>query len=812
MTAPSPSLEGLTALLDKSPIVPTFKARDFLDLPADVEAAYERHVRTYLPLARGGDGDDAADMVGFEQKLLRLIREAKAPIGYVAAEYGHGKTSTGLFLWDRARASNVLAVPPFSLDRLEDLITAVAGWVRFAVERVTPRLGDEVDQVYQAYRAEGVEALARRHAARFDRPYDEVLAEFRELDQQGRLQSAADGLTYVNFLDAMTALARRAGFHGLLVVADEVQQYIEHADVASAAEPIGRLFDLITTMLSRTGRLACGLIFLLPNKELGLLNQQRGDLVQRIKANRLALDLTQVYGPTFALDLWRRLAEVFRFTDIADEVIDDDALRALGEIAARTGLASGPRTVVDVLKIAAARHRADATAPYGLLDLVGSFERGEVAFDGLSRIQAAVRQALAHDLVRGNPERERAVRLIAAFPTTGLTLALQTREGVRDAVDDLQRLAGGELVAIRGGGFDHTGRAVEAGVTLLALRPAQEQVSWLKSTIRDFRRAYYLGSEAVHRLAAAAFRSLLVERLFPQPAWRVEREWEATALSQNAGVVLRGAFPSAARRFPDRFVCVRILRPHEPEREVLAAPDLFIDMALLVPLDGDVETQRRAPGRLRWLAPNHVRVELNLLRREPEAVYLELNPGFEDIVAPYDVNPLLNLSLYAHLAKALAAGAVPGAEESNVRDLFLPALQTAALRDLLTAEVGQSADPPINAAHVRFFDALVQAMCERVYGDRYVTLMVTGNWRKGLEEYKGALQKLNNPYVQNGNEPFTGTKRQVASLLTRTNATLDNFIQTYPRLIKVETPFRGEAPGSVRFTLHPLEQRIVALV
>ena len=43
-------------------------------------------------------------------------------------------------------------------------------------------------------------------------------------------------------------------------------------------------------MLSRTGRLACGLILLLPNKELGLLNQQRGDLVHRIKANRLALE------------------------------------------------------------------------------------------------------------------------------------------------------------------------------------------------------------------------------------------------------------------------------------------------------------------------------------------------------------------------------------------------------------------------------------------------------------------------------------------------------------------------------------------
>lgn len=806
------ALDGLAALLDKNPIIPTFKARDFLTLAADIEVAYQRHVRTYLPLAQGSGGDEAADVGAFEGRLFRLIREGKAPTGYVAAEYGHGKTSTGLFLWERARAANVLAVPPFSLDRLEDLITAVAGWARFAVERVAPGLGAEVDAVYQTYRAEGVEALARRHASRFERPYEQVLAEFRALNQQGQLQSAADGLTYVNFLDAITAIAKRAGFEGLLVVADEVQQYIEHADVSSAAEPISRLFDLITTMLSRTGRLACGLILLLPNKELGLLNQQRGDLVQRIKANRLAIDLTQVYGPSFATDLWQRLAEEFHFQPIAERVIDPDALRALGEIAARTDLASGPRTVVDVLKLAATRARAGGSAPFGLLDLVGAFEHGEVAFDGLSRIQSAVRQALGNDLVRGHPERERAVRLMAAFPTTGLSLPLQSRAGVRDAVDDLQRLAGGELVAIRGGGYDHTGRAIEAGVTLIDLRPTQEQVNWLKATIRNFRRVYYLHSEGVHRLAARGFLALLTERLFPASAWREDRQWESTALSQNAGLLLRGAFPSTARRFPDRVVCCRILRPNEPPHDPLTAPDLQIDIALQAPLDSEVEAQRAHPGSLHWLAPNHVRIELNLLRREPDAVYLDLNPGFEDIVAPYDVNPMLNLSLYAHLAHALHTGAVPGAEESNVRDLFLPALHTAALRDLLTAEVGQHADPPVTAADTRFVEALVQAMCERTYGDRYHTLMVTGAWRKALEEYKGALQKLNNPFIQNGNEPYSGTKKEVASLLTRTNATLDNFIQMFPQLIKVETAFRGDAAGAVRFTLHPLEQRIIALV
>ncbi|MHB8573925.1 MAG: hypothetical protein ACYDCQ_01205 [Dehalococcoidia bacterium] len=807
----SPPLEGLAALLDKNPIVPTFKARDLQLLPADIEAAYERHVRGYMPLSRGA-GDEAADMAAYEQKLVRLIRDAKAPIGYVSAEYGHGKTSTGLFLWDSARRANVLAVPPFSLDRLEDLFTAVAGWTRFMVERVRPGLGAEVDAVYQQYRAEGIEALAQQHAERFQRPYAAVLTEFRELDQQGKLQTSADGLTYVNFLEAMTALALKAGYDGLLVVADEVQQYIEHADVSSAVEPIGRLFDLITTMLSRTGRLACGLILLLPNKELGLLNQQRGDLVQRIKANRLALDLTQMYGPDFAAELWQRLAQTFRFTDVADTVIDADALQALGEIAARTDLASGPRTVVDVLKLACERHRAGADTPFGVLDLVGAFEQGQVAFDGLSRIQQAVRQAVSHELVRGRPDAERAVRLMAAFPSSGLNAAIQQREGVREAVDDLVRLAGGELVAIRGGGYDHTGRAVEAGVTLLALRPAQEQVTWLKGTIRDFRRGYFLGSDQVQRFAVRGIAALLAIRLFPAPHWRVEREFESTALSQNQGLLLRGAFPGASRRFPERAIYCRIMRPGETAREVQTAHDLLIDLVLHVPVEQEAESQRSSPGSLGWVALNHARVELNLLRRDQQATYLELNPGFEDIVAPYDVNPLLTLSLHAHLAALLASGSVPGGEESNVRDLFLPALLGAALRDLFTAELGRSATPPLAAADLRFFEAVIELLCERTYGDAYVTLMVTGAWRKALDEYRGALQKLDNPFILNGSEPFQGAKRELAELLTRTNPALDNFIQSFPQLISVETPFRGDAPGKVRFTLHPLEQRMVQFI
>jgi hypothetical protein len=313
---PTRALEGLAAVLEKQPIIPTFKARDFWDIPRDVEAAYEQHVRSYIPLARDGEGEGGANVVAYEQKLTQAVKEARAPLGYITAEYGHGKTSTGLFLWESARNANILAVPPFSFDAMQDLVTAVAGWVRFAVERDRPGLGIQAEDAYGRYRREGIEGLARRQAQQTGRTDDQVLADLQLLEQQGNLILRLGGLEYVNFLAEMTILARQAGYQGLLVIADEVQQYLEHENVNNAREPIADLFDLITTMYTRTERLACGFIMLLPNKELGLINEQRGDLVQRVKIARLGLDLEMVFWAVFSTRLWRRLADQFGFADV----------------------------------------------------------------------------------------------------------------------------------------------------------------------------------------------------------------------------------------------------------------------------------------------------------------------------------------------------------------------------------------------------------------------------------------------------------------------------------------------------------------
>lgn len=80
-------------------------------------------MRTYVPFGRkASGGGDGQSVTAFEKEVIADVKGNGAVRGYITAEYGHGKTSTALYLWERARAANLLAVPPFQLNKLTDLI------------------------------------------------------------------------------------------------------------------------------------------------------------------------------------------------------------------------------------------------------------------------------------------------------------------------------------------------------------------------------------------------------------------------------------------------------------------------------------------------------------------------------------------------------------------------------------------------------------------------------------------------------------------------------------------------------------------
>ncbi|MCB9105085.1 MAG: hypothetical protein H6633_12715 [Anaerolineales bacterium] len=81
-------------------------------------------------------------------------------------------------------------------------------------------------------------------------------------------------------------------------------------------------------------------------------------------------------------------------------------------------------------------------------------------------------QALGHSLVKGHPERERAIKWAAAFPEEGISRSLQESLNLTKAFDELMQSAQGDLV-ISVGDIKHR------GITLRGLDQVETDIGWL---------------------------------------------------------------------------------------------------------------------------------------------------------------------------------------------------------------------------------------------------------------------------------------------------------------------------------------------
>ena len=787
------SLEGLQSVLDKEDIVETQRALDFLERPEFVDEAYKRHVRTYVPLSRQTSKSNGQSVVRFERKVIREVREAGALRGYITAEYGHGKTSTALYLWKRAREENILAVPPFKLLELSDLVVATFGWLRYEIGRTRPELLGQAQALY--------DELMHRSAKTLARQYDIEQAKVQRMIVDGSASLNLRPADYIDFFEKMTAISREAGFEGLLVIADEIQQYIEPEIKSGVKDPISELFDVISAILTRRHHLHFGLIMVIPSKELSVLQDQRGDLVHR--ALQASLDLSTVYDSNFPKRLWARLAELFDFEEHNERIISPECLTALGEISSRDDLADGPRTVVKVFTHATQRYMQvgyptdDAYTP---LHLVNDFLNRDIPY--VRKIPQITSQALSHSLVRGDPARERAIKWAAAFPNEGISRELQKDLDLTEAFDDLAQSALGDLII-------SVGDVENRGFTLRGLANVAGIEEWLPSTIREFWRIYHENSDKTRQRTLKAFSKLIVEKVFPDNQWKVVERISGSMVS-NAGMVMEGSFRSFHRRFPERLVHVRVLWEDESIKDAAPKGEVVVQIHLQRHLDWPEEKRRdyAAPIEVRHEA-SQIDINLNLMHRDPETISPQLERTVGPVVSPYKLTPLLLLTLYQFLEEKRENQVIPKAEDQLISSSFQPDLLDNAFRELFSAEVGA----PVGAAQERIIEVAMLDVLESMYPD-YDTLIKVSNWKSSLQKYTNAVKHLEITHERQGQIVVEGSKAEIATLFTLSNTGLDSFISTFPSLIKLEREFptrsqaaKGEK-GAVRFQLHDLERRV----
>jgi hypothetical protein len=791
------SLEGLQAILDKEEIVATQRANDLLDRPEFVNEAYKRHVRTYVPL--GHQADNGQSVASFERRVVREVRQGGAMRGYITAEYGYGKTSTALYLWNRARAENLLTVPPFQLNRLTDLIVASFGWVRYEVGRTRPNLLDDAQSLYESLMERNAKSLAQLYSM------DLKAARLMVRDRPDILDlTPAD---YIRFFEEMTHLSQQAGFDGLLILADEVQQYIEPEIKSGMKDPISPLFDVVGAILTRRNHLNFGLVLVIPPKELALLRDQRGDLVHRIL--QVSLDLASVYDREFPSRLWYRLAEEFDFEEHRDRIVSKECLEALGQISARSDLSDGPRTVINAFRRMTRRYielgypETESYTPYHLIE---DFIDGNIQYDSPKKIPRVVSSALSHNLVKGYLERERAVKWAAAFPNEGIPRSLQERFGLVAAFDELAKSALGDLVI-------SVGDVRNRGFTLRGLDQVMVETDWLTTTIREFWRTYYETADTTRQRAMDAFFNLLTTKVFPSNQWTVV-ERISGGLTRNAGLVLDGSFSSFARLFPERRIHVRVLWEEEPVKDAAPLGEVVIQIRLRRHLDWPEEKRRHHAETIHLdHESRQVELTLNMMHRGERTVSLQLERIVGPIVSPYKLTPLLLLTMHQVIEEKREKNLIPKVDDQQIQYGFQPELLDNIFRELFNEDVGT----PVAAAEERIVEAALFQLLEAMYPD-YDTLIRVSNWSSSLQKYANALKHLETTHERQGQIVFEGTKEDVADLFTLSNTGLDSFISNFPSLIEItrDFPTRREAEkgirGAVRFQLHDLEQKVKILL
>jgi uncharacterized coiled-coil DUF342 family protein len=792
------SLEGLDAILTKEEIVATQRPADLLDRPDMVDNTYTKHVRSYIPLGRQAEEDNTNQSVNyFERRVIREIKDAAALRGYITAEYGYGKTSTALYLWKRAREANILAVPPFQMTKLTDLVVATYGWLRYELSRTRPgsALIQDATDLYNTIIERNAESLAKQYG--IDRAGVEQLVKDRP-----ELLTLNPG-DYLKFFEEATQLARQAGFEGLLILADEVQQYIDPEVKTGIKDPISPLFDVISGLLTRRNHLHMGIILVLPPKELDVLRDQRGDFIHRTL--QASLDLRSIYDRTFPQRLWQRLAAEFNFTDHSHRIVTPTTLDALGQIGVRSDLSDGPRTVINTFRRMTTRYlnaghpSDDAYTPYLLIE---DFLNGQIVFDSAKKIQRVTNQALGHSLVKGYPDRERAIKWAAAFPEEGIPRNLQEKEGLLETFDLLMQSAQGDLVIA-------VGDIKNKGITLRGLDKIQLDTGWLPTTIREFSRLYDENTAIVKQRAIQGFLDLLTAKVFPENQWKVIETMQA-GLTRNTGLILEGSFTSYSRKYPERRLHIQVLWEDENVTDVDVIGEFLIRFRLRRYLDWTEEKRHQyaTPLEIDYEA-RQINVTLNLMHRDEASMSPTLDKTVASIVSPYKLTPLLMLALHEVINEKRAGQAIPKNDDQSIRYAFQPDLMDNAFHFLFNAGVGQ----PINAAEERILEEASRQLLDAMYPE-YETIMLVGNWSSSLGKYRNALKHLELTHERQGQVAVEGTKEEIAELFTLTHTALGTFLSNFSSLLLIQQDFPSQRgvkegkKGSVRFQLHPLEKQI----
>ncbi len=576
----------------------------------------------------------------------------------------------------------------------------------------------------------------------------------QDMEKKGELTRDVTPSRLLRFLDEVTEVVLQADFKGLVILPDELQQYISKSKTHRMV--IEELRQFVWGLLSR--KTALGVLFSLPDYAESAIREAGDDILQRLRNENLYYNLGSIYGREFPTQLWERYCQTLDLGEAGRRIFDVGTLDAIGQIASRPDLGNGPRTVINLFRVAIEhyRDRGESFTPEYLID---TYLRGSVKFEGQTpQVRVAVNEALGAPLVNTDARR-RAIKYLAAFPHTGCSDEIQRKYGIQDAIIEISKAGGhGTLLSYR-----------MVGDTLRELLQTEQETNVFAQIAREFWRIY--DEDDQHAEAAErAFVNEIVPRIFPSKKGPVISSWSGhKGLEMSPSgchrAILEGTFSD---KYPKRKLQIQIAI----DEGRLGRKDPQSDVAFDFYLNWDVGAE--AQGRLLKIEKDHIRFDLVMLQR-PEGSLPSDIKQLQEYMNPSRVTPLLMLSLVDYIDRWVQDKDVePTVEEKGLLNHIKERLINHTILQLFNAAPtntfeGMDFRGPLLTG-TRLVDRMFTGLCEQLWPN-YATFFVQATYTQIIDDYIASSCRLR-----------LGSQRKRGSQYRR--------ISTLFRIGKILTPVR----------------------
>lgn len=785
------NLRTLSNVLNKDDgIVNTSSANRFLNRPEDIEGQYEEYAQTHLI-----QPDISRSIENLREKLSDPDEDRSIP-GYIVGPYGYGKTSTAGKIWYQLeKEANYIATPPIYFDELQSIVDAVYGWMRYRIKTRSPQLVDVVEDAYEAQVTDNLGDLLETTDLENK---DAVQQELETLREKGALDIEFTVRNVLDFLSECNSIAKDAGFDGLVVIADELQQFVSNH--SSDKEAYAQLRDIAKSIaLGLNEEDGLGLLFTMDDGLHGDLNINADDVLARLSEQNVTINLQNVYERSFPDRLWESLSERYGFEDSRYEVISDDALDAIGQICERgPPMSNGPRTVVDLLTIAI-DHYLDEGEVFDALALADKYYNGVVRYKS-DRIKKAITEGINTEEVQTDDHRN-VIKLCGVFPR-GVSDDLFKKYGLFEAKDEIKQSLHGFILITH-----------EEGRTLKDLEREDEDRGVKDELFTQFYQKYDT-TDVYYDNAAEVFRQeVLKQELFPSKrgtslsSWTTKHDFEPET-GNVYSAVFHGSFNGQA--YPKRNLQIRV----GPNDNVVTTtgstqPDIDFTMGFVLDMDENAESYISHPSTDEVLLHLNLRTEFDTL---PSNIAL-----LENYMSPEDVTPHLLLALYHYIEDWEGQSINPSQEDQldfikdqiinqSIQQLFGPPINSDSFFEM--------ENPRRTVEPTKVVSKIFDRVIEDIYPD-YETLFVSDNYSRFLEEYEALLlsPKLDLRISQKrGSTPIETTKDEfVEGLGLASAATAETHLEKQFSALSTIDDWTGSGEDTIRvsLSLHPLEKRLL---